>query len=207
MSLMHCMYLKAVWSPKLVTTETITCILCLASSYPAWLFLFMLSERKEECSYSSCNQESERMLDWVLTSAAISYILHLVHPLIGKDNYRFGDRSCLSDRCWNKWACLARNVKMEMPKASLDQLLATIPSQTRLDQNVSDDHLADIATKLTSWRVCSYLGISEAEETEIEMNHKKENQRRYVVLFWFCWSDVSSMYLRLATFSEKRAWV
>ena len=76
---------------------------------------------------------------------------------------------------------------MEMPKASLDQLLATIPSQTRLDQNVIDVHLAEIAMKLTNWKsVCSYLGISEAEEEAIEKGHKKEYQRRYVVLLSFC---------------------
>ena len=76
---------------------------------------------------------------------------------------------------------------MEMPKTSLNNLLATIPSQTLLDQNVSDLYLADIAKKLTNWKsVCSYLGLSEAEEKAIEEDHKKTNVRRYVVFLSFC---------------------
>lgn len=76
---------------------------------------------------------------------------------------------------------------MEMPKASLNQLLATIPSQSRLDQNVSEVHLADFAKKLTGWKsACSYLGISEPEEKEIEKDHKKITERRYVILLSVC---------------------
>ena len=76
---------------------------------------------------------------------------------------------------------------MEMPKASLNELLATIPSQSRLDQNVTERHLADFAKKLTQWKsVCSYLEISEPEEKEIEKDHKKLAERRYVVLLSVC---------------------
>ena len=72
-----------------------------------------------------------------------------------------------------------------MPKASLQQILATIPPQSRsmLDQKVSDNHLDEIAKALISWRsVCSKLGISEAEEKVIEEDNKGENVRRYVDL-------------------------
>ena len=76
---------------------------------------------------------------------------------------------------------------MEMPKASLNQLLATVPSQSRLDQNVSEIHLADFAKKLTEWKsACSYLDISKQEEKEIEKGHKKIAELRYVVLLSVC---------------------
>ena len=75
---------------------------------------------------------------------------------------------------------------MEMPKASLNQLLATIPSQSRLNQNVSEVHLADFAKKLTEWKsACSYLGIGEPEEKEIEKK-KKLAEQRYVVHLSVC---------------------
>ena len=76
---------------------------------------------------------------------------------------------------------------MEMPKASLNELLATIPSQSRLDQNVTEVHLADFAKKLTEWKsACSYLGIGEPEEKEIEKNKKKLAEQRYVVHLSVC---------------------
>ena len=69
-----------------------------------------------------------------------------------------------------------------MPKASLDQMLATIPLQG-LDRKVSDIHLAEIATALINWReVCTNLGIKQADEVAIEEENKTANVRRFVVV-------------------------
>ena len=65
--------------------------------------------------------------------------------------------------------------------SSLKQMLATISSGGLLDQAVSDAHLAKIAKKLVFWKeVCSYLGISHAEEIEIEGDCSTTSMRRYV---------------------------
>ena len=70
-----------------------------------------------------------------------------------------------------------------MPKASLDQMLATIPAQA-LDQTVTNKHLAEIAKMLTNWKFISpYLGISEAEVEAIEEENKTSNERRYALDF------------------------
>ena len=92
---------------------------------------------------------------------------------------------------------------MEMLKASLEQLLATIPSQTPLDQNVSDVHLAEIAKELTSWNsICMYLGISVPEEVAFEQNYRTAARQRYVVLLSFVEVLCRLIYLRRA-FSER----
>ena len=71
-----------------------------------------------------------------------------------------------------------------IPKASLDQMLATIPSQQSLDMMVSDNHLSKIAKALINWKsVCTNLGISEAEEEAIKEENSKTDARRYVRLF------------------------
>ena len=60
-----------------------------------------------------------------------------------------------------------------MRKVSLDEILAAIPTQSQgvLDQKVRDIHLAEIAKAMTCWQsVCTYLGITEAEEAAIEGN-------------------------------------
>ena len=64
-----------------------------------------------------------------------------------------------------------------MPKASLEEMLATIPPQT-LKQKVSDEHLAEIAGVLINWKsVSSYLGINEAEEETIKQEKEVDAQR------------------------------
>lgn len=69
-----------------------------------------------------------------------------------------------------------------MLRASLDQMLATIPPQG-LDRKVSDIHLAEIATALINWReVCTNLGIKQADEVAIEEENKTANVRRFVVV-------------------------
>ena len=69
-----------------------------------------------------------------------------------------------------------------LPKASLSQMLASIPPQG-LDRKVSDIHLADIATALIDWKqVCTNLGIKEAEEVAIEEENKTADARRFC-----CW--------------------
>lgn len=75
-----------------------------------------------------------------------------------------------------------------MQKTSLDQMLITIPpqGQEKLDQKISDIHLAEIARALTNWEsVCSNLGISEPEEEAIKEENRKTDARRYVMLFSF----------------------
>ena len=70
-----------------------------------------------------------------------------------------------------------------IPDASLDQMLATIPSQQSLDMKVSDNHLAKIAKALINWKsVCANLGISEVEEEAIKEENSKTDARRYVLL-------------------------
>ena len=65
--------------------------------------------------------------------------------------------------------------------ASLDQMLATIPSQQSLDMKVSDNHLAKIAKALINWKsVCANLGISEVEEEAIKEENSKTDARRCV---------------------------
>ena len=69
-----------------------------------------------------------------------------------------------------------------MPKPSLQQMLATIPSLS-LNQKVNDAHLAEIARELIDWKsVCTKLGISEAEEVAIEEENQRADARRYVEL-------------------------
>ena len=69
-----------------------------------------------------------------------------------------------------------------MRRSSLQQMLATIPPQSRqmLDLTVSDAHLAEMARALINWRsVCTNLGISEAEEAAIEEENQGADARRY----------------------------
>ena len=84
-----------------------------------------------------------------------------------------------------------------MPKASLEQILATIPSQNKsmLEQKVSDNHLDEIAKALINWRsVCTKLGISEAEEKAIEEDNKEADMRKYVGLLCVLLSLVPSLF-------------
>ena len=69
---------------------------------------------------------------------------------------------------------------MAMPKASLEEMLATIPHQSR-DKTVSDSNLVKIARKLTNWKsACAYLGISKADEEAIKEENQETDARRYV---------------------------
>ena len=65
-------------------------------------------------------------------------------------------------------------------KLSLEQILAFIP-QERLNQKVSDVHVAEISRGLINWRsVCTNLGINEVEEEEIQEDYEHANKRRYL---------------------------
>ena len=71
------------------------------------------------------------------------------------------------------------------PKASLEQILATIPleGQRILDQKVSDIHLDEIARSLINWKsVCTKLTINEAEEEAIKEENRSTDERRYFLL-------------------------
>ena len=71
------------------------------------------------------------------------------------------------------------------PKASLEQILATIPleGQRILDQKVSDIHLDKIAGSLINWKsVCTKLTISEADEEAIKEENRSADERRYSLL-------------------------
>ena len=66
---------------------------------------------------------------------------------------------------------------------SLEQMLAAIPPQRlrELKQKVGDTQLAEVARKLINWNsVCTYLGISEADEKAIEEENKEVDMRRYL---------------------------
>ena len=72
---------------------------------------------------------------------------------------------------------------MATPKASLEEMLATIPHRSRstLDQTVSDSNLVKIARELTNWKLAgANLGISEANEEAIEEDNRGTDARRYV---------------------------
>ena len=75
-----------------------------------------------------------------------------------------------------------------MEEVSLDQMLLTIPpqGQEKLDQKITDIHLAEIARALTNWEsVCSNLGINEPEEEAIKEENRRADARRYVIHFSF----------------------
>ena len=91
-----------------------------------------------------------------------------------------------------------------MPKASLEQMLATIPLEGRriLDQKVSDIHLDEIARTLINWKsVCTKLGINEAEEEAIKDENRSTDEQRYalllkLILLWFsffCGNEATNM--------------
>ena len=66
-----------------------------------------------------------------------------------------------------------------MPKASLEEMLSTIPQQS-LSLTVSDKKLDEIARALVNWRsVCTNLGITEAEEETIKEENQRTDDRRY----------------------------
>ena len=72
-----------------------------------------------------------------------------------------------------------------MPKASLDQILSTIPSQNQqtLDQKINDVCLAEIARALIDWKsVCVSLGIAETEEVAIEEENNTVDGRRFALI-------------------------
>ena len=65
-----------------------------------------------------------------------------------------------------------------MPKASFEEMLATIPSPRMLKQKVSDKHLAVIASVLIDWEsVSTHLGITEAEEETVIQENGVNAQR------------------------------
>lgn len=67
-----------------------------------------------------------------------------------------------------------------MPKASLEEMLSTIPQQS-LSLTVSDKKLDEIARALVNWRsVCTNLGITEAEEETIKEENQRTDDRRYL---------------------------
>ena len=85
------------------------------------------------------------------------------------------------------------------PKASLEQILATIPleGQRILDQKVSDIHLDEIARELINWKsVCTKLTISEAEEEAIKEENRSTDERRYLIPFTGCGFPFSVPYLQ-----------
>ena len=88
-----------------------------------------------------------------------------------------------------------------MQKATLEQVLATIPQQSlsRLDEKVSDIHLEEIARKLIKWEsVCTNLGINEADEEAIKEENPTTDARRYVGLYCIivsCLVSVSAVLL------------
>ena len=72
-----------------------------------------------------------------------------------------------------------------MPKASLDQILSTIPLQNQrtLDQKINDVRLAEIARALIDWKsVCVSLGIAETEEVAIEEENITVDGRRFALI-------------------------
>ena len=69
-----------------------------------------------------------------------------------------------------------------MPRPSLEQMLATVPSHSQriLDEKVNDTHLAEISRALIDWKsVCTMLGISEADEAAIKEENETTDARRY----------------------------
>ena len=79
-----------------------------------------------------------------------------------------------------------------MPKASLEQILATIPleGQRMLDEKISDIHLDEIARALINWKsVCTKLGISETEEEAIKEENSTD-ERRYALLLKLSFSVI-----------------
>ena len=66
----------------------------------------------------------------------------------------------------------------------LQQLLRLLVPREKhhiLDRQVEDYHLAEIAMNMTHWQdVAPYLGLTDAEEVAIEMNHRWEERRRLV---------------------------
>lgn len=103
-------------------------------------------------------------------------------------------------------------------KASLDQILATIPLQYQplLEQTVSDIHIAVIVRSLTNWNLaCADLWITEAEEEMITEENRSTIGQRYVwllnsvhvhVLMYHCILDKSVSYIILEYCSSHSIW-
>lgn len=103
-------------------------------------------------------------------------------------------------------------------KASLDQILATIPLQYQplLEQTVSDIHIAVIVRSLTNWNLaCADLWITEAEEEMIAEENRSTIGQRYVwllnsvhvhVLMYHCILDKSVSYIILEYCSSHSIW-
>ena len=103
-------------------------------------------------------------------------------------------------------------------KASLDQILATIPLQYQplLEQTVSDIHIAVIVRSLTNWNLaCADLWITEAEEEMIAEENRTTIGQRYVwllnslhvhVLMYHCILDKSVSYIILEYCSSHSIW-
>ena len=83
------------------------------------------------------------------------------------------------------WLSRGRNlvaIAWGMEPLSLDQLLASVPPHL-LDQKITNNiHLEDIARSLGNWRAAVvYLGLSEADEEEIEEENSRTDARRLVL--------------------------
>ena len=70
-------------------------------------------------------------------------------------------------------------------RPSLEDLLKDIPCE-KLDQPCRDDHLSEIALSVTKWKsIAPYLGLTEAEEENIEKNYgENETQKIGMLRKW-----------------------
>ncbi len=65
-------------------------------------------------------------------------------------------------------------------KPLLEDILASIPSQERLDEKISDDvHLELIGAKILNWKgLRAFLGLTEQQEEAIDHDvHRTERKR------------------------------
>ncbi len=83
---------------------------------------------------------------------------------------------------------------------SLDKLLERVPSQ-ELDSPCKDIHLCRIAQSIINWKcVAPFLGLSEAEENDIERDERKSgDQKKAMVRVWRRKYGTEATYRRLAT--------
>lgn len=68
---------------------------------------------------------------------------------------------------------------------SLDELLESV-SKKSLDKPCSDEHIVEIASKVTNWRlIAPHLGLTEVDEENIVQNHRDvQLQRREMLRTW-----------------------
>lgn len=65
-------------------------------------------------------------------------------------------------------------------KVCLDDLLSSVPSQEKLDTQISDDvHLEEIGAKILNWKgLRAYLGLSRQEEEAIDCDVVATERKR-----------------------------